>query len=417
MRYCLLTLALVFIVSSEAQIVRVPLHKMPSARRTLQSHQNNIQLLVQKYKALNPVGKSGVEPLTDYMDAQYYGEIALGTPPQKFKVIFDTGSSNLWVPSSKCGWTDIACLLHNKFDSEKSSTYQKNGTKFAIQYGTGSLEGYLSSDVLTVAGLAIKGQTFAEATKQPGITFVAAKFDGILGLGYSRISVDGVVPPFYQMVEQGLVKKPVFSFFLSRNATGKTGGEIVFGGSDPALYEGNFTYVNVTRKAYWQFTMDSMSVGGETFCEGGCQAIADTGTSLLAGPSKEVAKINAVIGATPFVNGEFLVDCAKIPTMPVINLSIGGRNFVLKAEDYVLQVSVMGYSQCISGFIGLDVPPPAGPIWILGDVFIGPYYTEFDMENNRVGFADTVVPKQQVDNSLRFKGMRPRVEVGEQEGF
>jgi phytepsin len=90
------------------------------------------------------------------------------------------------------------------------------------------------------------------------------------------------------MVDQGLVEKPVFSFWLNRDATEEeNGGELVFGGSDPKHFKGNHLYTPVTRKGYWQMNMGDVLVDGKStgFCAGGCAAIVDSGTSLLAGPS------------------------------------------------------------------------------------------------------------------------------------
>jgi phytepsin len=424
-----------------------------------------------KYDKLlnNPNKRSGntFVPLSNYANAQYYGEISIGTPPQKFLVVFDTGSSNLWVPSEKCSYFDIACWLHNRYDNSKSSTYIANGTSFSIEYGSGSLTGFLSQDTVTIGGLQIKNQVFAEATNQPGLTFIMAQFDGILGLAFEKISVDGVVPVWYNMISQNLVSKKVFSFWLNRQSNSNVGGELLFGGIDSTHFTGGIHYVPLTNETYWMFKMDDVLLNGKSqgYCSKGCHAIADSGTSLLAGPSTIVAEINKKLGGIgvlseecqiivdqyedeiidgivkglkpdvictdiklcpntsqcsicklvlttiddilptnkskliiklflheicdllPSPMGESIVDCKTISKLPNIAFQLNGKIFSLTPKQYILQQGIGDESLCLSGFIGLDLPPQIGPLWILGDVFMGAYYTVFDFGNERVGFA------------------------------
>ena len=71
-----------------------------------------------------------------------------------------------------------------------------------------------------------------------------------------------------------------------------------------------------------------------------------------------------------FMEKLFIPDCNKISSLPLIKFVIGGKEYSLEGKDYVLQIKSMGKTICLSGFMGLDVPAPMGPIWILGDVFM-----------------------------------------------
>lgn len=390
-------LAATLLVTQCSSIIRVPLQRTRTVRRLMSDSGRSVEELralaqslgggVAPENATPPPGLP-VERLTNFMDAQYYGQISIGTPPQNFTVLFDTGSSNLWVPSIHCSFFDLACWIHHRYNSQKSTTFVKNGTEFSIRYGRGSLTGFISGDTVSVAGLSVAKQQFAEAVKQPGITFAVARFDGVLGLAYPAISVAGVTPVFDSAMEAKLLPHNLFSFYISRDPKAAVGGELVLGGTDPQFYSGDLHYVNVTRKAYWQIHMSRVSVGDQlSLCGDGCQAIVDSGTSLIVGPSQEVRALQKAIGALPLLMGEYLIDCKKIPSLPLISFNIGGKIFNLTGEDYVVKESQMGVSICLSGFMGMDVPPPAGPLWILGNVFMGRYYTVFDRNQDRVGFA------------------------------
>lgn len=354
-------------------------------------------------------------PLTNYMDAQYYGTFEIGTPPQEFTAIFDTGSSNTWIPSKKC--TSLACYLHNRYDSSESDTYKPDSRSFAIRYGSGAVEGFVSKvhsvmptrTVLTISGCHEdrrsrdsrsgvwrddQGARFGMQSVCCGNgfnicvifacflqTFALGKFDGIMGLGYDTIAVADAVPPFYNMIKQNLIDQPLFSVWLGRSDEGE-GGELTFGAIDHDKYEGELRYAPVTRKGYWEVEMTDFALGDKKLGQKARAAI-DTGTSLLAVPTEVADAINESIGAKRGFRGAYTIDCDRVESLPDVTFTFGGHDFSLTADDYILQAQ--GF--CMSAFMGIDIPAPAGPIWIIGDAFLRAYYTVYDLGRNRVGFA------------------------------
>ncbi|KAG4981131.1 hypothetical protein JHK82_034381 [Glycine max] len=309
--------------------------------------------------------------LKNYMNAQYFGEIGIGTLPQKFTVIFDTGSSNLWVPSSKC-----------YFSGHQLKSIMELGI-FQV-----SLPRTMSRFEIWL--------------------FMTRILLRQLDVGFQEISVGNAAPIWYNMLNQHFLTQPVFSFWLNRNTNEEQGGQIVFGGIDSDHYKGEHTYVPVTQKGY---------LAG--LCAAKCLAIVDSGTSLLAGPTGVIAQINHAIGAVGIVSqeckalvaqygktildklinelcdlvpspkGESVVECNTLSEMPNVSFTIGGEVFELSPEQYILKVGKGATAQCISGFIALDIAPPRGPLWILGDIFMGSYHTVFDYGNMKVGFAES----------------------------
>jgi len=319
-------------------------------------------------------------PIENFLNAQYFSTIALGSPEQEFKVIMDTGSSNLWVPSTECG--SIACYLHQKYDSSASSTYKQNGSQFEIRYGSGEVKGFISEETLKIGDLKVKHQLFGEVTEEPGLAFAFGRFDGILGLGYDTISVNHIPPPFYNMIDQGLLDEPVFAFYLGdTNASQES--EATFGGVDKSHYTGEMIKIPLRRKAYWEVSLDAITFGKETAELESTGVILDTGTSLIALPSTIAELLNKEIGAKKGFNGQYTVECDKRDSLPDMSFTLSGYKFAIGPYDYILEVQ----GSCISSFMGMDFPEPVGPLAILGDAFLRRWYSVYDLGNDAVGLA------------------------------
>lgn len=375
--------------AAAANIVSVPLTHVP---KNLPEFHAMKQQRVERLAQLATSFQNGDLPsvsLTDVQDSEYFGEVLIGTPAQKFQVIYDTGSSNLWVPSTAC----TNCKKDGaKYDSTQSSTYTKDNQSFALQYGTGSCTGFISQDETIVGGATITGFKFGEVTTEAADVFGVAPFDGILGMGPAKAAVDKVPMPMAQLVAQGKIEHNIFAFYLASG--GKTGSTLTLGGTDSRFYTGDFKYTKLAKAAsvlpYWMISASDVKIGSKSSnaCGWllGCEMVVDTGTSVLAGPTAAMNKLIAQVGNVS-------ADCSNQASLPTLTFSFGGNDFSLEPEFYVLRVKdpATNKDQCEIGMQGIDA---GAPIWILGDPFLRKYYTVWDAEQQRVGFAVAKAPAE-----------------------
>lgn len=376
--------------AAAADIISVPLTHKPKTLSELHASMQRRTDRAAQLAATAP-GTLPTISLTDVQDSEYFGEVQIGTPPQTFKVIYDSGSSNLWVPGTAC---DNCKTGSPRYTSAKSTTYNKNGTAFALQYGTGSCKGFLSEDTVKLGGDAeIKGFYFGEVNHEAADVFGVAPFDGILGMGPPAAAIDKVPMPMDMLVQQKVITKNVFSAYLASG--GKTGSVMTLGGADSSFYTGDFTYVPLAKAAsvlpYWLVSAKDIKVGGKTTsaCSWltGCESVVDTGTSVIAGPVSTVAKITDLIG-------NVTADCSNVKSLPTITFSFAAGDFDLEPDFYVIRAKdEKGNDQCELGIQGVNA---GAPIWILGDPFLRKYYTTWDADNKRVGFAVAKAPTENV---------------------
>jgi len=306
-------------------------------------------------------------------------------------IVLDTGSSNLWVISSTCntqackGYPDSG-YTKNRFNADASSTYTKDGQAFSIQYGSGSCRGFLAVDTITFGGLTFATQKFGLATTIADV-FGYQPVDGILGLGWPALAVDGVVPPIQNVLPQ--LDAPIFSVWLQRKpqlAQGDIGGLITYGALDTTNCDATVNYVPLSSETYWQFAIDGYSIGSQSNNKK-AQVISDTGTSWIGGPNADINNIVTATGAQyDFQYQLYTVACAG--SYPDFVYTIGGMTYTIPSVEYVLDLG-LGGGQCVITFFGMD-GGGFGPSWILGDTFIRTYCNVYDVGNQQIGFAKAI---------------------------
>ncbi|CAG9325692.1 unnamed protein product [Blepharisma stoltei] len=339
--------------------------------------------------------------ITNFFNAQYFGTIKIGSPPQNFSVVFDTGSSWIWVTEKNC----TAChSAKNQFDKSLSSTYKTNNITHSLYYMQGYARGKVSFETIGIGDgypTSVKNQSFLLVSAEKDMDGFEA--DGILGLGFDRAE-DGAKTIMSTLKEQGKIKNATFAIFLNDNNfkdfEAKPLSNMIIDGYDLAKYstEKQFTYINLIQdRGHWEIPCESVAIGKYKLTKKAASAIVDTGTSLIIGPASDVSKLEFYFSLyyDCFATlSWFICKCKPTSPYPDLNFSLKGKKYKVTPNEYLLDIEYEGY--CALLVMGAYID-----FWLLGDVFIRNYYVNFDMDQKRIGLATAVKSVVETQASLQ----------------
>ncbi|KAI6219840.1 Peptidase A1 domain-containing protein [Aphelenchoides fujianensis] len=414
-----------------AHTFKIPLKHVPSHRSRLIRERKFDELLrwtehresvrnASRVLRLNT--QTAKQPLRDLTDAEYFGTISLGTPPQEFSVIMDTGSANLWVPDVKCSKQPFVCKRYNKdeslcknfghkmccpfqpnhfeigetvdtcinqaqYDSSRSSTYQSTAVNFYVAYGTGDAWGVIGKETLRFGGASDTGALTVQDVKFGQTSFMGDFFydntvGGILGLAFESLANQDMKPPLIKAYEDQLID-PMFTVYLEHKGYDNvTGGQLTYGAFDEDNCDKNtLKYVQLSVVGYWQFAVQSISANGDAISSDGWEFISDTGTSNVYFPPDVYQKIAQKIFSKRTI--PTVVDCSL--TFKV-DLRIDGNTYTMTEKHLLVQADKAG-KDC---YVALESGAFGESLYILGDPWLRAYCHLHDYGQKRIGLA---VPK------------------------
>uniref|UniRef100_A0A8C6DQY7 Peptidase A1 domain-containing protein n=1 Tax=Moschus moschiferus TaxID=68415 RepID=A0A8C6DQY7_MOSMO len=370
---------LLFVFSSSLLCERIPLMKMSAMQKTLKGKNLMNSFLEEHTYSLSQNSaddqKFSTHPLRKLKDVFYFGNISIGTPPKQFRVLFDTGSSDLWVSSVYCH--DPGCGEHRLFNPHESTTFEITDRHMYFCNELGKITGFFGRDIVQIGDLVVMNQTFGLSQRQISRILALVPFEGVLGLGYPSLATPKIIPVFDNLMLQKVISEPVFAFYL--NTKKEDGSVVMLGGVDHSYYKGELNWVPVSESRYWQITVDRISMNGKVVgCSSRCQAILDTGTAFVFTPGLLTQQGFAGL-TSPFLS-QYLISCRVNTTIPPVVFTINGTDYPMRPEDYI--VTVRGQPRGRFSNPGLT--------WILGDAFLRQYFSVFDRGNRRFGLAPAV---------------------------